>query len=91
MTVYYNEHEKNAATWLRNLIDAGHLAPGVVDERSIEDVRPSDLDGFTQCHFFAGIGGWPLALRLAGWPDARSVWTGSCPCQPFSAPGKGGG
>jgi len=34
--------------------------------------------------FFAGIGGWSRALRLAGWPDDRPVWTGSCPCQPFS-------
>jgi len=25
---------------------------------------------------------------MAGWPDDRDVWTGSCPCQPFSAAGK---
>ncbi|WP_311768225.1 DNA cytosine methyltransferase [Burkholderia stagnalis] len=34
---------------------------------------------------------WSYALRRAGWPDERPVWTGSCPCQPFSAAGKGGG
>ena len=45
--------------------------------------------GYAQCHFFAGIGGWSIALRLAGWPDDRPVWTGSCPCQPFSAAGSG--
>jgi len=73
---------------LRNLIDAGHIAPGVVDERSIEDVFPDDLRGFTQCHFFAGIGVWSYALRQAGWDDSRPVWTGSCPCQPFSTTGK---
>lgn len=88
---YYNEIEPYAAQWLRNLIAAGHIAPGVVDTRSIEDVCPSDLTEFTQCHFFAGIGVWSLALRRAGWPDARRVWTGSCPCQPFSTAGKGGG
>jgi len=88
MTAYYNEHDPYAAQWLRNLITAGHIAPGDVDERSIEDVLPSDLDGYTQCHFFAGIGVWSLALRRAGWPDDRSVWTGSCPCQPFSSAGQ---
>lgn len=91
MTAYYNEIEPYAAQWLRNLIQAGHIAPGIVDERSIEDVFPSDLRGFTQCHFFAGIGVWSYALRAAGWSDDRPVWTGSCPCQPFSEAGKGTG
>ncbi|MDR6216227.1 DNA cytosine methyltransferase [Paracidovorax wautersii] len=91
MAAYYNEFDKYAAQWLRNLIAAGHIAPGVVDERSIEDVHPDDLRGFTQCHFFAGIGVWSLALRRAGWPDDRPVWTGSCPCQPFSEAGQGAG
>lgn len=88
---YYNEIDPFAAQWLRNLIAAGHIAPGEVDERSVEDVTPDDLRGFTQCHFFAGIGVWSHSLRLAGWPDDRQVWTGSCPCQPFSAAGKGDG
>ncbi|EMN3920346.1 DNA cytosine methyltransferase [Citrobacter farmeri] len=89
MTAYYNEIDSHAAQHLRNLIDAGHIAPGVVDTRSIEDVTPNDLKGFRQCHFFAGIGGWSIALRRAGWPDDRPAWTASCPCQPFSAAGKG--
>jgi DNA (cytosine-5)-methyltransferase 1 len=89
MAAYYNEHDPFAAQWLRNLIEAGHIAPGTVDERSIEDVTPADLMGYTQCHFFAGIGVWSYALRKAGWPDDRPVWTGSCPCQPFSSAGKG--
>ncbi|MCJ7543668.1 MAG: DNA cytosine methyltransferase [Phycisphaerae bacterium] len=85
---YYNEIDAYAAGWLRNLIGAGLIAPGDVDQRAIQDVQPDDLRGYAQCHFFAGIGGWSLALRLAGWPDDRPVWTGSCPCQPFSSAGK---
>lgn len=88
MPAYYNEIDPYAAQWLRNLIAAGHIAAGDVDERSIVDVRPDDLRGYAQCHFFAGIGGWSYALRLAGWPDDRHVWTGSCPCQPFSLAGR---
>lgn len=88
---YYNDFDKKACAWLRELIKAGEIPDGIVDDRSITDVTANDLRGFTQCHFFAGIGGWSLALQLAGWPADRNVWTGSCPCQPFSVAGKGDG
>lgn len=91
MTAYYNEFDPYAAEWLRNLIAAGLIAAGDVDERSIVEVSPDDLKGYTQCHFFAGIGGWSLALRFASWPDDRPVWTGSCPCQPYSGASVGHG
>jgi len=85
---WYNEIDPYAADWLRNLIGEGLIADGEVDTRSIADVRPGDLAGYTQCHFFAGIGGWSHALRLAGVGDDRPLWTGSCPCQPFSLAGR---
>ena len=91
MAAYYNEFDPFAAAWLRGLIKTGQIAAGDVDERSITEVTADDVRGYTQCHFFAGIGGWSYALRLAGWPDTRPVWTGSCPCQPFSHAGKSGG
>ncbi len=84
---YYNENNAEAAEWLRELIRGNVIAPGIVDERSIIQVKPDELSAYTQCHFFAGIGGWSYALWLAGWPDDKPVWTGSCPCQPFSAAG----
>lgn len=88
MAVYYNDSDPAACAWLRELIAVGQLPAGEVDERSILDVEPSDLRGFTQCHFFAGIGGWPHALRLAGVAEDWPVWTGSPPCQPFSQAGQ---
>lgn len=88
MAVYYNEIDKYCVQWLKNLIDAGHLPAGDVDDRPIQEVKGKDLEWYEQAHFFAGVGGWPYALRLAGWPENRPVWTGSCPCQPFSAAGK---
>jgi len=84
MSAWYNEIDPYCAQWLRNLIADGQIAPGVVDTRSIADVQPDDIMGFDQCHFFAGAGGWSIALRIAGWPDDKRVWTASAPCQPYS-------
>ena len=88
MAAYYNEFDPFAAAWLRELIKAGHIPAGEVDERDMREVHPDDLRGFTQHHFFAGIGGWAYAARLAGWSDDRPLFTGSPPCQPFSTAGK---
>lgn len=85
---YYNEWDKGAAKWLRKLIERGLIPNGYVDERSITEVSATDLEGFTQCHFFSGIGGWSRALQLAGVPSTTRLWTGSPPCQPFSVAGK---
>jgi DNA (cytosine-5)-methyltransferase 1 len=85
---YYNEWDQKAAEWIRQLIKLGAIADGEVDQRSITDVQPDDLRDFNQIHLFAGLAGWSLALRQAGWDDDRPIFTGSAPCQPFSASGK---
>lgn len=88
---YYNDNDKFSVKWLRCLIESNLIPHGEVDDRSITEIKPAELKGFNQCHFFAGIGGWSYALALADWPRNRQVWTGSCPCQPFSVAGKGEG
>jgi DNA (cytosine-5)-methyltransferase 1 len=87
MRVYYNEVDSFCCGWLSNLMDVGLITPGVIDDRSILDVRSCDLAGYARVHFFAGIGVWDAALRAQGWPDDREIWTGSCPCQPLSGAG----
>lgn len=86
---YYSDNEEFVCDWIQNRIDLGEFPAGTVDRRSILDVRAEDLVGFTQLHFFAGLGGWPAALKLAGWPASKPVVTASLPCQPFSVAGKG--
>jgi DNA (cytosine-5)-methyltransferase 1 len=84
----YNEIDPKAAAWIGWLIDRKAIPHGIVIEKGIAEVTSFDLRNTTQCHLFAGIGGWSEALRLAGWPAEANVWTGSCPCQPFSSAGK---
>lgn len=84
---YYSEWNKYKAQKLRDLIDDGRLPNGDVDDRDIRTIKPDELKGYSACHFFAGIGGWPLALQIAGWPPSRPVWTGSPPCQGYSTVG----
>lgn len=88
MTAFYNEIDLACGAVLNELISTGVIAPGIVESRSIKEVNPDDIRSYTQAHFFAGGGLWSVAARLAGWPDTRSLWTASCPCQPFSQAGK---
>lgn len=91
MVSCYIENDPYCAEWLRNLCLVGLLPEGDVDDRSISEVDPSDLIGYDQVHCFAGVGGWPLAAQLAGWPEDRELWTASVPCQPWSGAGRRGG
>jgi DNA (cytosine-5)-methyltransferase 1 len=83
--IYFNEWNNYCAKWLHNLWPSA-----VVDGRDIREVKDDDLCSYYRVHLFAGIGGWEYALQLAGWPADETVWTGSCPCQPFSRAGKRG-
>ena len=85
---FYNDHEIYVANWLSNLVEAGALPAGDVSSEDFCGLDHQALSDYTQVHLFAGIGGWPLALRLAGWPDDVPVWTASLPCQPFSQAGR---
>lgn len=88
---FLNDNDPFCAEWIRNLITAGHIASGVVDERSIKNIKAADLVGYRQCHFFCGVAGWPQAFRLAGIEHIGGIWSASLPCQPFSVAGKRGG
>ena len=84
---FFNEFEAFPAQWIRNYFNN----EVTVDERSIHEINPDELVGFQRVHLFAGVAGWEIALRQAGWPTDVPVWSGSCPCQPFSAAGLGKG
>ena len=88
---FYNDNNPYCCTWLESLISDRIIPYGIVECCSIKRLDPTRLARYTQVHLFAGMGGWPYALRLAGWPDDRPIWTGSCPCQPFSVAGRGKG
>jgi DNA (cytosine-5)-methyltransferase 1 len=88
MKIYYNEIEPFAVEYLKILMTYGELPYGFIDDRHIQLINPVELLEYDQCHFFAGMGGWAYALSLTEYKEVKSLWTGSCPCQPFSTAGK---
>jgi DNA (cytosine-5)-methyltransferase 1 len=80
--VFFNDNNPFVCRWVKRLYPRSR-----VSLLSIADLIPEDVRGHKRVHLFAGIGGWEYALELAGWPQDAKVWTGSCPCQPFSMAG----
>jgi len=87
--ILYIDIDPFCCKWMENLIEAGQLPDGIVFQFDVREINPICLNEIDQVHFFAGIGGWAYALELAGWPRDWPVWTGSCPCQPWSVAGRG--
>lgn len=94
MAAIYNEIDRNACAWLRQLIAMNKITSGNIAETSIHNMPGpwsawlEEPQCFAWVHWFAGIGGWDLALQMAGWPKHKQIWTASCPCQPYSIAGK---
>jgi DNA (cytosine-5)-methyltransferase 1 len=89
--ILYTDIDPFCCQWMENLIEAGQLPAGIVFRSDVREIDPTCLKEIDQAHIFAGIGGWAYALELAGWPRDWPVWTGSCPCQPWSVAGHGKG
>ncbi len=80
----FNDIDRFVCNWVRKL-----FPESVVLNCDISRLQPGGfIKASNRVHFFSGIAGWEYALELAGWPGGRPVWTGSCPCQPFSGAGK---
>ena len=82
---YYTDISPKCCLCLEALVRDGLIPPGIVHQADVRDL--TQVRG-TQAHFFAGIGGWSIALDLIGWPRDVPVWTASLPCQPFSTAGR---
>ncbi len=88
MSVVYSEIDAYCCDWLVDLQAAYMISKGDVARGDFRLVDKAVFAAATRAHFFAGIGVWDLALRMAKWPLSWPVWTGSCPCQPFSSAGR---
>ncbi len=82
-SICFNEIDPFLGQWLKNL-----WPNSFVNVQDIRCIGAKILKRYKRVHLFAGIGGWEYAFMLAGWPKNRPVWSGSCPCQPFSCAGK---
>ena len=74
---YYNEFDPFAAAWLRELIKAGLVADGDVDERSIDELRSVGWDRLIALKFSERQELFPvpslLRKSLKEWIETRLV------------------
>lgn len=88
---YYNDIDPYCCSVLRARIADGMLPKGYVDGRDIQELHATDFVGYQHVHLFAGIGGFPYGLQLAGFPTSIRVLTGGFPCQDISFEGNRAG
>lgn len=76
---------------LRARVEDGSLPPADVLCADVRELGWETIAKYSHIDLFAGIGGSPLGLLWAGWPDDLSIVTGGFPCQDISYAGKGAG
>ena len=87
----YTDIDADGCARLGSRVEDGSLPPGDVLLADVRDLGAEHLRGYAAVHLFAGIGGFPLALAWAEWPNHISVLTGGFPCSDISSAGKGAG
>ena len=87
----YTDISVECCAWLGSRVEEGALPPGDVLLADVRTLTADHLRPYSHVHLFAGIGGFPLGLAWAGWPDGLSVLTGGFPCPDISVAGLGAG
>lgn len=88
MKTLYTDIDPYCCAVLESRVADGSLPPGDVMLADVRTLNAQVLASYRHVHLFAGIGGFPLGLSWAGWPDSMSVVTFGFPCQDISAAGK---
>lgn len=87
----YTDIDPYCCAVLASRVEDGGLPPGDVMMADVRDLDAARMADYRHVHLFCGIGGLPLGVAWAGWPERWSLVTGGFPCQDISAAGKGAG